>query len=137
MANTLYDNARELFLKGQLAWHTADIRACLVDKTVYSAPNFATDTKYSDLGLSIIANSPSFASKTTAGGAAGAANITFTEVAEGDPAGALVIYAYDNGTPGDSILIAYLDDAVGLPITPNGGDIVVTWDSGPNKIFKL
>ena len=25
----------------------------------------------------------------------------------------------------------------GLPITPNGGNIVVTWDNGVNKIFKL
>jgi hypothetical protein len=25
----------------------------------------------------------------------------------------------------------------GLPVTPNGGNIVVTWDNGVNKIFKL
>jgi hypothetical protein len=25
----------------------------------------------------------------------------------------------------------------GLPVTPNGGNIVVTWDNGANKIFKL
>jgi hypothetical protein len=25
----------------------------------------------------------------------------------------------------------------GLPVTPNGGNIVVTWDSGVNRIFKL
>lgn len=25
----------------------------------------------------------------------------------------------------------------GLPVTPNGGNIVVTFDNGPNKIFKL
>jgi hypothetical protein len=25
----------------------------------------------------------------------------------------------------------------GLPVTPNGGNIVMTWDNGPNKIFKL
>ncbi len=24
-----------------------------------------------------------------------------------------------------------------LPVTPNGGNITVTWDTGPNKIFKL
>jgi len=24
-----------------------------------------------------------------------------------------------------------------LPITPNGGDIIVTWDNGINKIFRL
>ncbi len=25
----------------------------------------------------------------------------------------------------------------GLPVTPNGGSITVTWDNGPNRIFKL
>lgn len=25
----------------------------------------------------------------------------------------------------------------GLPVTPNGGNIVITWDTGVNKIFKL
>lgn len=25
----------------------------------------------------------------------------------------------------------------GLPVTPNGGNIVISWDNGPNKIFKL
>ena len=32
---------------------------------------------------------------------------------------------------------AYIDTATGLPITPNGGDIIVTWDNGINKIFRL
>jgi len=27
--------------------------------------------------------------------------------------------------------------ASGLPVTPNGGNIVVTWDNGVNRIFKL
>lgn len=37
----------------------------------------------------------------------------------------------------DSPLIAYIDTATGLPVTPNGGDITIAWDSGANKIFKL
>jgi hypothetical protein len=24
-----------------------------------------------------------------------------------------------------------------LPVTPNGGNITITWDAGVNKIFKL
>lgn len=36
-------------------------------------------------------------------------------------------------------LIAFVDQTSGvaLPITPNGGDIIITWDNGANKIFKL
>lgn len=37
----------------------------------------------------------------------------------------------------ESPLIAYIDTATGLPVTPNGGDITIAWDSGANKIFKL
>jgi len=34
-------------------------------------------------------------------------------------------------------LIAFIDTATNLPVTPNGGDIIVAWDNGANKIFKL
>ena len=43
----------------------------------------------------------------------------------------------DTGTEATSPLIAYIDTATGLPITPNGGDIIVVWDDGANKIFRL
>ena len=49
---------------------------------------------------------------------------------------AIIIYV-DSGTEATSPLIAYIDTATGLPITPNGGDIIVTWDNGTNKIFKV
>ena len=62
-----------------------------------------------------------------AGGAADAADCTFTSVT-GSSIEAIVIYK-DTGTEATSPLIAYIDTATGLPITPNGGDIIVTWDS--------
>ena len=34
-------------------------------------------------------------------------------------------------------VVAWIDTATGLPVTPNGGDITVSWDNGTNKIFKL
>ena len=49
---------------------------------------------------------------------------------------ALVIYQ-DSGVSATSRLIAYIDTATGLPVTPNGGNITVTWDNGANRIFKL
>jgi hypothetical protein len=50
---------------------------------------------------------------------------------------AIVIYK-DTGTESTSPLIAIIDTATrSLPITPNGGDIIVTWDNGTNKIFKV
>jgi hypothetical protein len=34
-------------------------------------------------------------------------------------------------------LIAYIDTATGLPVTPNGQAIGLTFDNGANRIFKL
>ena len=48
----------------------------------------------------------------------------------------MLIYK-DTGDNATSPLIALIDSATGLPITPNGGDIIVVWDNGANKIFKL
>ncbi len=64
-----------------------------------------------------------------------AADVVFSAVT-GDPSEALVIYK-DTGDAATSPLIAYIDTAAGLPVTPSGTDITVTWDSGVNKIFKL
>jgi hypothetical protein len=41
------------------------------------------------------------------------------------------------GIADSSPLIVYYDDVVGFPLTPNGGDIIVTWSDGPERIFKL
>ena len=48
----------------------------------------------------------------------------------------MVIYQ-DTGDVNTSRLIAFIDTATGLPVTPNGGDIVVEWSNGAVKIFKL
>ena len=61
--------------------------------------------------------------------------MTFTSVS-GPSIEAIVIYK-DTGSEATSPLIAYIDTATGLPITPNGGDIIVTWDNGANRIFKV
>lgn len=73
--------------------------------------------------------------KSTTGGAADGADVTFTSVS-GPSIEAIVIYV-DTGTEATSPLVAFIDTATGLPITPNGGDIIVTWDNGVNKIFKV
>lgn len=74
------------------------------------------------------------ASKTFTNGTFDAANVTFTAVT-GNSVEALVIYI-DTGTAGTSRLVAYLDTGyTGLPVTPNGGDITVTFDAA--GIFTL
>jgi len=135
MANALYDKGRESFLKGEIAWASDNIKAILVDTALYTA-NLTTDQFLSIIsGSAIIATSSNFASKTTTAGVADAADLSYTAVT-GASIEAIVIYQ-DTGVAGSSRLIAYIDTATGLPVTPSGGNITVTWDNGSSKIFKL
>lgn len=154
MANALYDLARQSFLSQSpaLDWDTDTIKVALVNTvtpgtTPYTV-NLATHQYLTDLGGSGVASaangpivqiSGALASKTVTAGVADAADVTFTAVANfqsGSAIEALVVYK-DTGTASTSPLIAYIDTATGLPVTPNGGDITVVWDNGSNKIFKL
>lgn len=135
MANTLYDKARQRFLEGQLNMLTDTVKVMLVDTGAYT-PNFATHEFLADIPISARITPPqTMTSKTTTGGAFDAADVTFTSVS-GASIEAIIIFS-DTGTEASSPLIAYIDTATGLPITPNGGDIIVTWDNGANKIFKV
>lgn len=133
--NKMFDFGREGFLDGQISWSANTIRAVLVDTTLYTA-NFATNQWLSDIPVEArVSTSAPLSAKTITAGVASAAAATFTGVT-GQPCVVIVLYR-DSGVPSTSRLIAYLDQAVGLPVTPNGGDIEIDWDTGSNKIFKL
>ena len=134
MANALYGLAKQKFLEGSIDFITDTINCVLVDLNDYT-PNLATDEFLSDIpaiGRLAIAT---LAGKDVSLGVFDANNVTFSAVA-GDESEALVVYK-NTGVDATSALIAFIDTATGLPITPSGGDIVVTWDSGANKIFAL
>jgi hypothetical protein len=133
MANALYGLGREHFLDGSIAWGTDDIKCVLVDTGTYSV---SIDThEFHDALSGIVDTSGNLGTKTVTLGTADAADVTFTAVS-GSTVEALVIYK-DTGNTATSPLIAYIDTATGLPVTPNGGDITITWDSGSDKIFTL
>lgn len=135
MANTLYDAARQRFLEAQINWMTDTVKAILVDTGAYT-PQTSIHQYLADIPVSArIAGPVTLTAKATTGGAADAADVTFTSVS-GTSIEAIIIYI-DTGTEATSPLVAYIDTATGLPISPNGGDIIVTWDNGTNKIFKV
>ena len=135
MANTLYDFCRQRFLEAQINWMTDTIKVILVNTGAYT-PQTSVHQYLSDIPTSArIAGPVTLTSKATTGGAADAADVTFTSVT-GTSIESIIIYA-DTGVEATSPLIAYIDTATGLPITPNGGDIIVTWDNGTNRIFKV
>ena len=137
MANQLYGKAREAFLNGDIDWLADDIRVMLVDTADYVlGANIDVHDFLDDVPVGArVAVSGALTGKTSTLGVADANDVTFPSVT-GDPSEALIIYKH-TGVESTSNLIAYIDSATGLPVTPNGGDINVVFDSGSNRIFKL
>lgn len=136
--NVLYPLGREAFLGGDLDWDADDIRLILHDNADDTPDD--TDDFLADVAAGgRVATSSAFASKTKTLGVADAADVTLSAVT-GDQSEAIIIYQH-TGTEGTSHLIAYIEDGTGLPVTPNGGDILVSWANsgldGAGGIFKL
>lgn len=135
MANEVYGLGREGFLGGDIDWDADTIKTTLVDTGLYT-PAINTDQFLTDVPAGArVATSAALSAKTKALGVAGAANTLFSAVS-GNSCEAMVVYQ-DTGAEASSRLIAYIDTATGLPVTPNGGDVNLKWDTGVNKIFKL
>lgn len=136
MANALFGKGRGRFAEAQIAWTSDTIKACLIVTSIYSVSIDAHEY-WSDVSSSAYTGiTPiTLGSKTATLGVLDAADITFSAVS-GSAIGAIILYK-DTSSAASSPLILYLDTATGLPITPNGGDIIVQWDSGPNRIVKL
>ena len=137
MANKVYDKARNLFMRGDLSWKSGatNWRAILVDiqgGTGYTADFAADDTLAAVPALARISEIALVPADPVAG-VADAADVTFLAVT-GAVSEAIVIV---NGVGDAAKLVAYIDTATGLPVTPNSGDINVVWDNGSNKIWKL
>lgn len=135
MANALYAKGRQGFLDGSIDWDTNNIKAILIDTGTYTV-DLANHDFLDDIPVGArVSTSGNLTGKTVVDGVADAADTTFTAVS-GATVEALVVYQ-DTGVAGTSRLIAWIDTATGLPLTPNGGDITIVWDNGANRIFKL
>ena len=135
MADSLYDHGREGFLAGDIDWDGDDIKLVLVDEDD-DTPDLANDEDLADRAAGArVSTSGNFSTKTVSAGVADADDVTLSSVS-GDESESIDIYQ-DSGVESTSRLIANIDAATGLPVTPNGGDITVQWDSGANRIFKL
>jgi hypothetical protein len=135
LANRFYPKGLQHFAQGDINWNSDTIKVLLVNATSYT-PNFTTDEFKSDIpGGAIVATSAALASKTTTAGVLNAANVTFSAVS-GSQVSYVIVFK-DTGAGSTSDLILNFDTGTGLPVTPNGGDITVNWDTGANKIAAL
>jgi len=139
VANSLYDKGRNGFLRGDIHWKSGGdtFRAYLVDiqgGTGYTV-NLASDEFLSSIPAGALVSYVAMTPADPTAGVADSGDVTFLAVS-GAQSEAIVIVKWVTQAS-DSPLIAYIDSATGLPVTPNSGDIQVTWDNGANKIFKL
>jgi hypothetical protein len=129
----MYTFGLENLLGGDIDWDANNIKNVLIDEGT-DAPNLATDDALDDIAAGArIATSGNLGSKTKTGGVADAADLTFSAVS-----GATVesgTHYKDSGTESTSLLICNHDTGTGLPVTPNGGDII--WSHNASGIFSL
>jgi len=148
MANGLYDKGRNRFAKGEILWKAtggSSIQLVLVDTANYT-PDLANHEFLSDIpeaarkgnsGGALITNMPALTLLDPVAGVCDANDVTVTSVPSGSALEAFVLFKNDSDDPALSPLICYVDTASGLPVTPNGENIVIQFDNGANKIFKL
>lgn len=134
MANALYPKAKQRFLGGDIDLENDTIKVALIDTGTYT---YSSSHEFWDDASSAAVGTPqTLGSITISDGVFDAADATYSSVT-GDSVEAYIIYK-DTGDPSTSPLILYADSvASGLPVTPNGGNISITWDNGSSKIFAL
>jgi hypothetical protein len=135
MANNLYTKAKQGLIDGSIDLDTDDIRAVLVDGADYT-PNLASHEFLSSIPAGgRVAVSGALQNKTVTDGVFDADDIVIAAVS-GDQFEYVVLYKH-TGSDATARLIYLIDTATGLPCTPNGSDITLSWDNGASKIFKL
>jgi len=108
------------------------IKAVLIDAADYTV-DLANDQDFADVDVAARVSSTTLASKSLSGSIFDAADAVFSAVS-GDSCEAVLIYK-DSGVESSSTLIAYIDTAIGLPITLVGDDVTLQFDNGIAKIF--
>jgi len=144
MANALYPKWKEALLQATAGSAlngsgATGVFVALVDTGVYTynaAHQFydaggANDVVDGQVGTAMEIG----ATKAYTNGVFDGSDITFTAVS-GASVEALVVFVKNAGAQTTWQLVAYLDTSVtGLPVTPNGGNITVTWNA--SGIFGL
>lgn len=143
MSNARYLAGKEGILDGSINLNTGVIKAVLV-RGYAPTIGSSTDRYVSDVtaaGGELVGTPQTLGSKTFTNGVFDAADVTFPSVTAGSACTRLLIYQASANTGGADVasnaqrLIALIDTATNLPVTPAGTDIPVAWDNGANKIF--
>lgn len=138
MANAIYPLYKQEILKGTAnnllnsAEGATGVFCALVDTGLYTYS--AAHQFFSSLA-GIVGTDQEILTKTQVNGTFDGTDLTYTAVT-GATVEALVLYRKNAGANTTWPLIAYIDTSVtGLPVTPNGGNITITWNA--SGIFTI
>lgn len=138
MANKIYPLFKQELMKGTAnnllnsSEGATGVYCALVDTGTYTYSD--AHQFYSSLS-GIVGTDQEILSKTQTNGTFDGTDLTYTAVT-GSSVEALVLYRKNAGANTTWPLIAYIDTGVtGLPVTPNGGNITITWNA--SGIFTL
>lgn len=148
MSNGWFKKGVKHFGQGNVAWKASGgstIRMMLVDGADY-IPDLDAHEWFSDVPLAARLGNAGGTGRTDMpaltlfdaadDGILDAADAAFTGI-PADSAHEYLVLFKDGGSDGASQLLLIFDTATGLPITPNGANIDVTWPNGADKIAKL
>lgn len=133
MANAIYPLYKQALLDGAANTDINDltVKVALVDTGVYT---YSPTHEFLTSLTGVVGTAQTIAATTVVNGLFDGDNVTYSAVT-GNSVEALVIYI-DTTVAGTSRLVAFIDSGVtGFPVTPNGGDITVTWNV--SGIFQL
>ena len=143
--STLFDTAREGFLKGEIVWRVdgSVIKASLVRGYTFSSTHRYLSEVIGAGG--VIVATETLSSLTNANGVADAADAVWEAVPEGPAIQSVVIYQASAVAGGVDLpaasqrLIAHVDRGSGLTLSilPNGQDITGRWSPGSDRIFRI
>jgi hypothetical protein len=138
MANAIYDLWKQEILKGTAnnllnsAEGATGVFAALVDTGTYT---FSQAHQFYSSLTGVVGTDQEILTKTQVAGAFDGTDLTYTAVT-GASVEAIVLYRKNAGANTTWPLIAYIDTGVtNLPVTPNGGNITITWNA--SGIFKI
>lgn len=142
MADFVYNVAKKQLLDGDLDFNAPnDIRVLLLEAATDENPDDATvqavlaragTTELTSTNYSRQALTGETTSQDDANDRAefDAADVTFSSVSRAGSETVVAFVVYKHVTAdSDSIPIAFVDSATGLPLTPNGSDITIAWNA--------
>ena len=137
MANAIYPKYKEALLNNSAdsaltGSGATGLYVALIDTGTYT---FSSAHQFFSSLSGIVGTDQEILTPTLTNGTVDGGDVTFTAVS-GASVEALVLYRKNAGANTTWRLIAYIDTSVtGLPVTPNGGDITITWNA--SGIFTL